>query len=267
MTPGNRMPDVGPPLGADSADDRLLVAIVGAGPAGFYVASHLLKQNHPVAIDVYERLPTPFGLVRAGVAPDHQKDKSVVRAFDKVARSPGFRLIGNVQYGRDVTLDDLKSHYHQVVFATGAHHDRELGIPGEDLAGSHSAADFVAWYNGHPDYADLEFNLDTEAAVVVGLGNVALDVARMLLRSHEDLRGTDMADYAIEALRSSRVRTVYLLGRRGPAQAAFTPVELAEVTELADVEIARDEADLDALSKAGIPVDVIFEQGVEVLGL
>ncbi len=239
-------------LRAASVDNQLRVAIVGAGPAGFYVASHLLKQHPSVAIDVFERLPTPFGLVRAGVAPDHQKDKSVVRTFDKVAASQGFRLIGNVGYGRDVTLTDLRSHYHQVVFTTGARHDRELGIAGENLDGSHSAADFVAWYNGHPDYADLEFNLDKDAAVVVGLGNVALDVARMLLRSHEDLRVTDMADYAIEALRHSRVRTVYLLGRRGPAQAAFTPAELAEMAELADVQIARDEADLDDLSKAAL---------------
>ena len=230
----------------------LRVAIIGSGPAGFYTVSNFLKhQDMVVEMDMYERLPTPFGLVRAGVAPDHQKYKTVTKGYDKSADVSSFRFFGNVEYGKHVKLADLQRYYHQVIFATGAQSDRSLGIPGEDLKGSHSATDFVAWYNGHPDYADYQFDLDCEAAAIVGLGNVAVDVARILCKTPDELGATDMADYAVEALRHSRVKTVYILGRRGPAQAAFTPPEIREMGELedADVHVPKDEAELDALSR------------------
>ena len=232
-------------------EQPLRVAIVGSGPAGFYTVSHLLKQKDlHVQMDMIDRLPTPFGLVRAGVAPDHPKDKSVVRAYGKSADNPNFRFFGNIEYGRHLTLADLKTHYHQILFATGASVDRDLGIQGEDLVGSHSATEFVAWYNGHPDYAHLEFDLSQENVAIVGVGNVAMDVARILCRSYGELVQTDIADHALEALRHSQVKNVYLLGRRGPAQAAFTPPELKEMGELidADVYISRDESMADAAS-------------------
>ena len=201
-------------------DDRpLRVAIIGAGPTGFYAADHLLKQkDHVVEVDLFDRMPTPHGLVRAGVAPDHQKIKSVTTAFDKVAAHPRFRFFGGVEFGRDLTAADLRRHYHQIVYTTGAQTDRRMGIPGEDLKGSHPATEFVAWYNGHPDYRDLRFDLSHERAAVVGVGNVAVDVARILCRSADELAETDIADYALEALRKSRIKEVYLLGpaRPGP---------------------------------------------------
>src|SRR5574341_2449915 len=216
----------------------LRVAIVGAGPAGFYAAEQLLRQDRlAVQVDMFDRLPTPFGLVRFGVAPDHQKIKSVTAAFDRTASHPGFRFYGNVELGRDLTLADLRAHYHQILFTTGAQTDRRMGIPGEDLRGSHPATEFVAWYNGHPDYAHLQFDLTQERAAVVGIGNVAIDVARILCRSIDELKATDIADYALDALRHSRIKEVYLLGRRGPAQAAFTNPEIKEVGEMADADI------------------------------
>ena len=237
-------------------DDRpLRVAIIGAGPTGFYAADHLLKQKgHVVEVDLFDRLPTPYGLVRAGVAPDHQKIKSVTAAFDKVAAHPRFRFFGGVEFGRDLTAADLRRHYHQIVYTTGAQTDRRMGIPGEDLKGSHPATEFVAWYNGHPDYRDLRFDLSHERAAVVGVGNVAVDVARILCRSAEELAKTDIADYALEALRKSRIKEVYLLGRRGPAQAAFTNPEVKELGELADadVSVVPDEVELDPLSRAAL---------------
>lgn len=235
-----------------SESNPLRVAIIGSGPAGFYTVSNFLKHSDlNVEIDMFDRLPTPFGLVRGGVAPDHQKDKSVTRAYDKSASQPNYRFYGNVEFGRDMTLADLQRFYHQVVFSTGAQVDRALGIPGEDLIGSHSATDFVAWYNGHPDYAKLDFDLSCEHVAVVGIGNVAVDVARMLCRTHEELSMTDMANYAIDALKNSSVKTVTMLGRRGPAQAAFTPPEIRELAELTDanVVIAREEAALDPESR------------------
>ncbi len=234
-----------------SKDNPLRVAIIGAGPAGFYTVSNLVKKKDlHVKMDMFERLPTPFGLVRAGVAPDHQKDKSVVRAYAKSANHPDFRFFGNVEYGKHIHLDDLKAHYHQVVFTTGAPVDRDLGIPGEDLAGCHSATEFVAWYNGHPDFADRQFDLEQESVAIVGIGNVAMDVARILCKTWEELAETDMADHALEALKHSKVRNVYLLGRRGPAQAAFTPPEIKEMGELpdADVTVPEAEAALDPVS-------------------
>lgn len=233
----------------------LRVAIVGAGPAGFYAAEHLYKQSDLVVeIDMFDRLPTPFGLVRAGVAPDHQKIKSVTKVFDRVASKPGFRFFGGVELGKDITVDDLKELYHQIVYTTGAQTDRNLNIPGIDLEGSHAATEFVAWYNGHPDYRDLEFDLSQESAAVIGIGNVAVDVARILCRTTEELAKTDIADYALEALKESRVRDVYVLGRRGPAQGKFTPPELKELGELpdADVVVYPEEAELDELSEAAM---------------
>ena len=231
------------------------VAIVGSGPAGFYAAGHLLKQQEfTVTVDMYDRLPTPYGLVRFGVAPDHEKIKNVTRVFDKVAAQPAFRFFGNVDIGKHMTLDDLKRHYHQICFATGAQTDKQMGIPGEDLSGSHSATEFVAWYNGHPDYKDYEFDLTSKRVAVVGVGNVAVDVARILCRTIEELEKTDIADYALEALRDSKVKEVYMLGRRGPAQAAFTNPEVRELGELAgaDTSVLPDEARLDPLSQAAV---------------
>jgi ferredoxin--NADP+ reductase len=232
---------------------RLRVAVVGAGPAGFYAADALLRQESvPAEVDVFDRLPTPFGLVRAGVAPDHQKIKAVTAAFDKVARHPRFRFFGGVELGKHVGVDDLRRHYHQILYTTGAQTDRRMGIPGEDLAGSHPATEFVAWYNGHPDYRDLSFDLSQERVAVVGVGNVAVDVARILARSIEELERTDIADHALEALRQSRVREIYLLGRRGPAQAAFTTPELKELGEMpaADITAVSSEVELDEASRA-----------------
>ncbi len=233
----------------------LRVAIVGAGPTGFYAADHLLRNPAVVVdVDMFDRLPTPYGLVRLGVAPDHQKIKFVTNAFDKVAASPRFRFYGGVEFGKDVTLADLKALYHQIVYCTGAQTDRRMGIPGEDLTGSHPATEFVAWYNGHPDYRDCAFDLSQESVAVVGVGNVAADVVRILCRTPEELATTDIADYALEALRKSRVREVYLLGRRGPAQAAFTNPEVRELGELADADITAipQEVELDPLSRVAV---------------
>ena len=225
------------------------VAVIGSGPAAFYAAEALLKQPG-MQVDMLERLPTPYGLVRGGVAPDHQKIKSVIAIYEKIAAHPGFRYFGNVEYGRHVNRADLESHFHAVLFATGAQTDRRLGIPGEDLAGSHSATEFVAWYNGHPDFRDRTFDLSCERAAVIGMGNVAVDVARILCLTPKQLAETDMADHAIAALSESRVREVFMLGRRGVVQAAFTTVEVKELGELedADVIVDADECALDPAS-------------------
>ena len=231
----------------------LRVAVIGAGPAGFYTAEHLFRQaGLDVEVDLFDRLPTPYGLVRFGVAPDHQKIKNVTATFDKTAAHPGFRFFGHVELGKDVTLEDLRAHYHQIVYTTGAQTDRRMGIPGEDLRGSHPATDFVAWYNGHPDYREHRFDLSQERVAVVGVGNVAVDVVRILCRTPEELAATDISDDALAALRESRVREVYLLGRRGPAQAAFTNPEIRELGELpgADVTARTEEVELDPLSRA-----------------
>jgi ferredoxin--NADP+ reductase len=247
----------------------LRVAIIGAGPTGFYTADHLLRSQRVVEVDLFDRLPTPYGLVRLGVAPDHQKIKFVTNAFDKVAAHPRFRFFGGVEFGKDVTLADLRSYYHQIVYCTGAQTDRRMGIPGEDLSGSHPATEFVAWYNGHPDYRDCTFDLTQDRVAVVGVGNVAVDVVRILCRTPEELATTDIADYALEALRKSRVKEVYLLGRRGPAQAAFTNPEVKELGELADADIAArpEEVELDSLSRAAVErgQDRATQKKVEIL--
>jgi len=231
----------------------LRVAIIGAGPAGFYSAERLFKETEMVVeVDMFDRLPTPYGLVRNGVAPDHQKIKSVTAAFDRIANNPRFRFFGNVELGRDFSVDDLKDYYHQILYSTGAQTDRPLGIPGDELIGSHPATEFVAWYNGHPDYRDHHFDLSQERVAVVGVGNVAIDVARILCRTREELMKTDIADYALEALVNSNVKEVYILGRRGAAQAAFTAPEAKELGELADCDalVPPAEAELDPLSQA-----------------
>lgn len=225
----------------------LRVAIVGAGPAGFYTAEHLQKhEGLTVAIDMFDRLATPYGLVRLGVAPDHEKIKSVTKIYDRIAAHPDFRFFGCVEIGRDVTDADLADHYDAIVLTVGAPVDRRMGIPGEDLVGSISATDFVAWYNAHPEYRDLVVDLGVEDVVVVGNGNVAVDVARILATDAEELALTDIADHALALLRTSAVRTVTMLGRRGPAQAAFTPKEIRELGELAGVTLVVGQADLDA---------------------
>jgi ferredoxin/flavodoxin---NADP+ reductase len=238
-----------------SSENPLRVAIIGAGPAGFYAAEHLFKQKETaVSIDMFDRLPTPFGLVRAGVAPDHQKIKSVTKLFDRVARRENFRFFGYIEIGKDLSIEDLANHYHQVIYTTGAQTDRNLNIPGIDLANSHAATEFVAWYNGHPDYRDYQFDLSQEAVAVIGVGNVAVDVCRILCRTPEELATTDIADYALEALSQSRVKEVYMLGRRGPAQAAYTAPEVKELGEMADADVIvlPEEAELDELSQAAL---------------
>lgn len=249
----------------DTGNDPVRIAVVGSGPAGFYAAGHLLRESD-VEVDMFERLPTPHGLVRSGVAPDHPKIKTVTRVYEKTAAHPRFRFFGNVELGRDVSGDELREHYHAVVYAVGAAADRPLGIPGEGLPGSWAATDFVGWYNGHPDYCDLRFDLSCERAVVVGNGNVALDVARMLTLDHAELALTDVADHALEALRESAVREVVVAGRRGPAQAAFTNPELLELGELAGVDVVVDGEELErALAVADPDVDPTSERNVKVL--
>ncbi len=250
MTPGSSTPAPGGKPG--NADQPLRVAIIGAGPAGFYAADHLLKQDDlNVEVDMFDRLPTPFGLVRHGVAPDHPKIKNVTKVFDRTAQNPKFRFFGNVTCGQHLTPADFRSYYHQIVYTVGAQTDRALGIPGEDLQGSHSATEFVAWYNGHPHYRDLKFDLSQPTVAVVGVGNVAVDVARILCRTVDELKETDIADYALEALAKSKVKQVVMLGRRGPAQAAFSFPELKELGKMDDaqVRVLPEEAELDDLTK------------------
>jgi ferredoxin/flavodoxin---NADP+ reductase len=237
------------------------VAVVGSGPAGFYAAGALLSADPPVEVDMIERLPTPWGLVRLGVAPDHPKLKSVSRAFERIAEQPGYRFLGNVEVGRDLTHEDLIHLYDAVIYAVGAQTDRRLGIPGEDLPGSWPATEFVAWYNGHPDYQQLHFDLNVERAVVIGVGNVALDVARMLALTREELARTDATDASIDAIASSSLEEIVVVGRRGPAQAAFTTPELQEMGELAGADVIVDPDDLDGAE----PHDTNSERNLAVL--
>ncbi|HZT92841.1 MAG TPA: FAD-dependent oxidoreductase [Gaiellaceae bacterium] len=226
--------------------DSLRVAVVGSGPAGFYAADALLRSEEPaVEVDVVDRLPTPWGLVRLGVAPDHENIKAVSRAFERTAARPGFRFFGNVEVGSTVSHEELLELYDAVVYTVGAQTDRRLGVPGEDLPGSWPATAFVAWYNGHPDFQDCEFNLDVERVVVIGNGNVAIDCARMLALTAEELAPTDTTDEAVEAIVSAPIREIVMLGRRGPVQAAFTPPELKELGELAGADVVVDPRDLE----------------------
>ncbi|MFT4035474.1 MAG: FAD-dependent oxidoreductase [Patulibacter sp.] len=256
-----------------TAESPLRVAIVGAGPAGFYAAGHLLKnKQHPelvAEVDLFDKLPTPYGLVRAGVAPDHPKIKSVTRVYEKTAAESRFRFFGGVQLGRDLQREDLLRHYHAVIYSFGTATDRRLWIDGEELPGSVPATEFVAWYNGHPDASALTFDLSAERAVVVGNGNVAIDVARMLLLGREELAGTDTADHAIDAIGAGGVREVQILGRRGPAQAAFTNPELLELGELSGVDVVVDPADLELDERSAASLDQAGEatarKNVEIL--
>jgi len=246
------------------------IAVIGSGPAGFYAAGHLLKDPEAgFEVDMIERLPTPWGLVRSGVAPDHPKIKSVTRVYEKTAAHPRFRYFGNVTFGEHVSREELLRHYHAIVYATGSPSDRPLGIPGEDLPGSHAATEFVGWYNGHPDHTDLEVDLlGAERAVVIGNGNVAIDVARMLVLAPSELAPTDTADHALEVLAESRVSEVVVIGRRGPAQSAFTNPELLELGELADADVIVDAAELElglAVDDPKAAEDATARRNVEIL--
>lgn len=223
----------------------LEIAIVGSGPSGFYAAEGLLEARPDAQVTLYEKLPVPFGLVRYGVAPDHPRLKATTAVFDRIAQHPNFRFVGNTTVGRDVTVEELQQHHHAVIFAYGAGGDRRLDIPGEALPGSHAATEFVGWYNGHPDYRDQQFDLSQDSVAIIGQGNVAADLARMLLLPADVLDKTDIAAHAVKALRLSRVRDVHIIGRRGPAQAKFTVQELRELGELPDVEVCVRNTDLD----------------------
>jgi ferredoxin--NADP+ reductase len=235
------------------------VAIVGAGPAGYFAAQalqNLQSEDLQFSIDMIERLPTPWGLVRSGVAPDHPKIKSVSKVFEKVANEPNFRLFGNVELGSDLTIEQLKERYDAIVIATGSALGKKLGIPGEDLLGSMSAATFVPWYNAHPDFKDESIDLSCDTAVVIGAGNVAMDVARMLALEPSELDPTDTADHAIDLFKKSAVRTVVISARRGAEDAAFTSPELRELPKLehTNVEIAKKDIE-DALARVGAEIE------------
>ncbi len=246
----------------------LRVAIIGAGPSGFYAAGGLLQQTDVVVtVDMFDRLPAPYGLVRYGVAPDHQKIKSVTRIFDRTASSPRFRFFGNIDFGKDITHDDLRQHYDQIIYAVGAQSDRKLNILGEDLYNSLSATEFVAWYNGHPFFADLDINLECKAAVVVGVGNVAMDVARILSKSINELKVTDISDHALQRLKDSQIRDIYVLSRRGPVQAKFTNPEIRELGDLedADIVVLPEELELDPASEKEMADDPRAARNFEIL--
>jgi ferredoxin--NADP+ reductase len=250
-----------------TASSPLRAAIIGAGPSGFYAASQLLSVEEPqFAVELYDRLPTPYGLIRSGVAPDHPKIKSVTKAYDRTSKHERFRFFGHVELGADVAREQLLERYHVVLYTFGTATDKRLGIPGEDLPGSHPATEFVAWYNGHPDHSGLEVDLQAKRVVVVGAGNVAIDVARMLALAPSELAPTDTADHAIDVLSASGVEHITILARRGPLQAAFTNPELLEMGELArgDVEVVG--GDLDELSATALQeADKTRTRNVEIL--
>lgn len=235
-----------------STDRPLRVAIVGSGPSGFYAVQALQKAEIAVITDMFERLPTPFGLVRYGVAPDHQKIKNVIKIYERIAAKPGFTFRGNVTVGADISVDELRRFYDALIFANGAESDRRLNIPGEDLECSHTATEFVAWYNGHPDYRHRTFDLSCESAVIIGQGNVAVDVCRILAKTVDELKETDIAQYALDALAQSEIKDIYMIGRRGPVQAKFTQLEIKEMGRLDDCDPVVDPVDMefDPISQA-----------------
>lgn len=245
----------------------LWIAVVGSGPAGFYAIESLLKSDMHLRIDIFERLPTPFGLVRSGVAPDHQSIKGVTRIYDKILADARVRFFGHVTIGSDILPAELMAHYDQVIYAVGAQSDRKMGIPGEELQGSAPATAFVGWYNGHPDFRNTQFDLQHERVVVIGNGNVAMDVTRALMAPVDELARTDMADHALQALRASRVQQVVMLGRRGPVQAAFTTPELKEFGELHGVDVLLDGEDfvLDDTSVAQLANEKVAARNVDVM--
>ena len=234
-----------------TSENPLLVAIVGSGPSGFYAAEALIKSEFEVDVDIIERLPSPYGLVRSGVAPDHPKLKTAINLYKKIADNPHFNLIANVTVGRDISIEELRETHHAVILTYGAETDRKLGVPGEDLKGSHTATEFVGWYNGHPDYRELEFDLSQDVAVIIGQGNVAADVSRILSKTADELKHTDIAQHALDVLAESKLREIHVIGRRGPAQAKFTPKELREFGELSDCNpiILEDDLRLNDESK------------------
>lgn len=244
----------------------LRVAVIGSGPSGIFATEALLKSDLSVQVDVFDRLPTPYGLVRYGVAPDHLTIKSVTRGFEKTLSDPRVQFYGNVEFGRDLTYEEARAHYDALVYTVGASSDRRLGIPGEDLKGSMSATEFVAWYNGHPDAAAREMLLHASGVAVVGVGNVALDVSRILAKTPAELRESDIAPHALPALEASQVRDIFILGRRGPAQAAFTTKELREFGELSAAEpvVKGQEIALTEAEEAAI-TDNVKKKNVEVL--
>jgi ferredoxin/flavodoxin---NADP+ reductase len=245
------------------------VAIVGSGPSGFFAAASLLKSDHDVRVDMLEMLPTPFGLVRSGVAPDHPKIKSISAQFDKIAAEPRFRFFGNIGVGDHVQPAELASQYDAVIYAIGAQADRALGIPGEELPGSVAAVDFVGWYNAHPHFQDISPDLTADRAVVIGNGNVALDVARILISDPELLAQTDIADHALDSLAPRGVREVIVVGRRGPMQAPFTTLELRELGHLeamAGVDVVVERADFDHITDEDLDAaDKTVRQNIKVL--
>jgi ferredoxin--NADP+ reductase len=247
------------------------VAIIGAGPAGYFAAQalqNLQSDDLSFSIDIIERLPTPWGLVRSGVAPDHPKIKTVAKVFEKVATAGNVRLFANVELGKDLSIEDLKARYDAVVIATGTSQGRTLGIPGEDLPGSMSAANFVPWYNAHPDFKDENVDLSTSTAVVVGAGNVAMDVARMLALEPSELDPTDTADHAIDALKASSVRTVIISARRGAEHAAFTSPELRELPKLEHTNVIIEKKDIDAaLARVGENVEKDVKSNLDAMAL
>lgn len=250
-----------------SADRPLRAAVIGAGPSGFYAAAALLKEGIAVTVDLFDRLIAPHGLVRYGVAPDHQNIKAVAKTYDRTATEAAFRYFGNVEIGKDITHAELKRHYDVIFYTTGAQSDRRLGVPGEDLPNSMSATEFVAWYNGHPDYKGLQVDLSCEAAIVVGVGNVAMDVARILAKSIDELKQTDIAGHALEALAKSNIKDIYIVARRGPAQVKFTNAEIREMghLELADAIVLDNELRLDRASSAAIEGDTAMQKNLDYL--
>ena len=240
-----------------SGQPSLRFAVVGSGPAGFYAAEALLAAESSPLVDVYDSLPAPFGLVRYGVAPDHPKIKNIIARYEKTAAHPGFAFFGNVTVGKDITVEEMRRFYDAIVFANGAQTDRRLGVPGEDLPGSYTATEFVAWYNGHPDYQDREFDLSHECVVVIGQGNVAVDVARILCKTVDELKDTDITARALEVLAESRVREVRMIGRRGPVQAAFTPPEMKELGEFEDCDLVVDAAELELNDASRAELEVL----------
>ena len=247
----------------------LRVCIVGSGPSGFYATEELLSGKVAVKVDMFDRLPAPFGLVRYGVAPDHPKIKNVIKVYEKTAANPQFSFFGNVEVGRTIGIKELQMFYDAIIFACGAQTDRTLGIPGENLSGSYTATEFVAWYNGHPDYRNRKFDLSHEVAVVVGQGNVAMDVSRILCKTVDELKNTDIAQYALEALAQSKIKEVHLIGRRGPVQAAFTPPEIKEFGELHDCDPIVNPPDINLNSESHSeienPQNITAKKNFEIL--